>query len=116
MVLLSSRGYSARQIAVIFDPGEDVVRLWLHRCRQAAEGPPGSTATVLDLCGRLITAPYSCWDCCRTPSAVRRTSSEGLRGVLVCPFVAQIDSDAWRGQAADGLPGHIAEFGNRPLL
>ena len=42
------------------------------------------------------------------------TSSEGLRSMLVCPFVAQMGGDGRRGQAADALPGHIAEFGNSP--
>lgn len=31
MVLLSGRGYTVQQIAEVFDCGEDVVRLWLHR-------------------------------------------------------------------------------------
>jgi transposase len=39
MVLLSARGYSVRQLAEIFDVGEDVVRTWLHRYEQA--GPAG---------------------------------------------------------------------------
>jgi transposase len=39
MVLLSARGYSVRQIAEIFDLGEDVVRDWLHRYPRA--GPVG---------------------------------------------------------------------------
>lgn len=39
MVLLSARGYSAPQIAEIFEVGEDVVRTWLHRFQQ--EGPEG---------------------------------------------------------------------------
>jgi transposase len=41
MVLLSARGYSAAQIAEIFEVGEDVVRTWLHRFQQA--GPDGLT-------------------------------------------------------------------------
>jgi len=39
MVLLSTRGYSVRQIAEIFAVGDDVVRTWLHR--YAREGPTG---------------------------------------------------------------------------
>jgi transposase len=39
MVLLSARGYSVRQIAEIFEVGEDRVRQWLHRYRR--EGPAG---------------------------------------------------------------------------
>jgi transposase len=39
MVLLSGRGYTVPQIAAIFDCGEDVVRLWLHR--YAARGVDG---------------------------------------------------------------------------
>jgi transposase len=39
MVLLSARGYSVRQLAEIFDVGEDVVRSWLHRYQQT--GPAG---------------------------------------------------------------------------
>jgi transposase len=45
MVLLSARGYSVRQIAEIFEVGDDVVRTWLHRYQQA--GPAG-----LDDCRR----------------------------------------------------------------
>ena len=33
MVLLADRGYTVPQIARIHDCGEDVVRLWLHRCQ-----------------------------------------------------------------------------------
>ena len=39
MVLLSGRGYTVREIAAVFDCGEDVVRLWLHR--YAARGVAG---------------------------------------------------------------------------
>src|SRR5215212_9297299 len=39
MVLLSAHGYSVRQLAEIFDVGEDVVRTWLHRYQQS--GPAG---------------------------------------------------------------------------
>src|SRR5690348_6350394 len=39
MVLLSGRGYTVQDIAVIFACGEDVVRQWLHR--YAAQGEPG---------------------------------------------------------------------------
>ena len=39
MVLLSGRGYTVQQIAEVFDCGDDVVRLWLHR--YAERGAPG---------------------------------------------------------------------------
>lgn len=39
MVLLSTRGYPVKQIAEIFEVGEDVVRQWLHRFQQ--HGPDG---------------------------------------------------------------------------
>ena len=55
MVLLSARGYSVRQLAEIFDVGEDVVRTWLHRYEQA--GPAGTvsagTGLGLAICRRL---------------------------------------------------------------
>jgi transposase len=39
MVLLRARGYSVKEIATIFELGEDVVRQWLHRYQR--EGPAG---------------------------------------------------------------------------
>ena len=39
MVLLSGRGYTVQRIAEVFDCGEDVVRLWLHRYTE--RGEPG---------------------------------------------------------------------------
>jgi transposase len=39
MVLLRVRGYSVKEIATIFELGEDVVRQWLHRYQR--EGPAG---------------------------------------------------------------------------
>jgi transposase len=38
MVLLSGRGFTVREIARVFDCGEDVVRQWLHRFRERGEG------------------------------------------------------------------------------
>src|SRR5215470_9874757 len=39
MVLLSGRGFSVPQIALIHDCGQDVVRIWLHRYeREGVEG------------------------------------------------------------------------------
>jgi transposase len=37
MVLLSGRGFTVREIARVFDCGEDVVRQWLHRYRERGE-------------------------------------------------------------------------------
>jgi hypothetical protein len=39
MVLLSDRGFAVQEIAAIPDCGEDVVRIWLHRCER--EGVAG---------------------------------------------------------------------------
>jgi transposase len=39
MVLLSRRGFSVAEIARIFDDGEEVVRLWLHRFEQRGARP-----------------------------------------------------------------------------
>ena len=37
-VLLCGRGFTVREIARVFDCGEDVVRQWLHRFRERGEG------------------------------------------------------------------------------
>src|SRR5205823_6359850 len=108
-------GRPSLQLWQLIDCSAERRNIWppaLHARSFAALRMTGDGLSITTLRGNRFGDP--CGACCRTPSAVRRTSSKGLRGVLVCPFVAQMGGDARRGQAAGALPDHIAEFGNRP--
>jgi transposase len=59
MVLLSLRGFSVAEIARIFDDGEEVVRLWLHRFERRGSHPLAEVLDDLPRSGRPAKDPLA---------------------------------------------------------
>jgi len=109
MVLLSDRGFTVPQIAIIHACGEDVVRIWLHRYEQhgvaGLEDEPRSGRPPKDpLAGPIVDAQASqsppCSghvQCCWSVALLRAFLAQRFRLVLSCASLRRyLHQMGWR--------------------